>query len=101
MLKGIAVVLALSGCSIALQSKPAKGGASKECHTTHVYWVADAVLAAASVAAMGYAIADGRDRVAAAGAGGVVGVLFMASAHNGYRWRGECVRGEPSHIATR
>lgn len=92
-MRSLALVLALSGCSVALQSKP---GAKSGCHTSHAYWIADAVVAAAGTAALAYAIATpGEDVIAAPGA--LVGVLFLASAHNGYKWRRECVRGESAH----
>jgi hypothetical protein len=97
MAKVLVLVAFLSGCSVALQAKPNKT-ATRDCHTTHAYWVADAVLATASVAALSYAIANyGDDKLATLGAGGVTGIVFLASAHNGYKWRGECARGEPAH----
>ncbi len=87
MLKLAAVAVLLSGCSIALQSKPSHA----DCSTTHAYWIADAVGVAAGVAAMAYAVHErGNDGAIAGGPGAIGSVLYLASAGNGIRWRREC-----------
>lgn len=95
MLRIVALLALVSGCSIALQSKPSTGRvAASECSTSSAYWIADAVGVAAAVAAMTYSAATsdrGSDRAnIIGGAGAVGGILYAASAGNGYRWAHEC-----------
>ena len=90
------VVLALaSGCSIALQSKPK----SASCSTTPVFWIADSVGVAASVAALAVGLIVPRYTEAAAPAA-ITSVAYLASAHNGYKWAGQC-RARTESIAAR
>lgn len=90
-----AVLLLVSGCSVALQSKPRHAA----CSTSHAYWIADAVGAAAGVAAVAFAVATSSP---AYGAGGVGGVIYLASASNGIRWRRQCESGAAAEpIASR
>lgn len=103
----LVLAVLLSGCSIALQSKPAKGVArsTSGCSTTHAYWIADAVGVVASAAAVAYALSKQGDAPSADGAagaaGGVVGVLYLASAGNGYRWRSQCAAETAAVTASR
>ena len=91
----------VSGCSVALQSKPKNGG--HDCSTSHAYWIADAVGAIAGAAALTYAIANrgGDGDRAVGGVGGVIGVLYLASAHNGFKWRRQCDVGAAEPLARR
>ncbi|MGE0402705.1 MAG: hypothetical protein AB7T06_38735 [Kofleriaceae bacterium] len=100
----IALVLALvSGCSVALQSKPSKraGVAASECTTSSGLWIADAVGVAASVAAISYGrITDNEDQGnLISGVGAITGLLYTASMGNGIRWTNEC-RGQQSASMT-
>lgn len=89
----VALVL-LSGCSIALQSKPKT--APRDCSTTHGYWIADAVGVAAGVAAMAFAVVNRNEEAGpiAGGAGAIGSVAYLASAGNGYSWRRQCAAGD-------
>lgn len=89
MAKVLALLL-VGGCSIALQARP-EGAAG--CHTSHAYWIADAVMAAAGAAAIAYSVTnpDSGDAVmTAAGLGGLVAVIAGGSATDGFRWRSQC-----------
>lgn len=103
MIKALAVVLVMSGCSVALQSKPSKGVASSNsCSTSHAYWVADALGVVAGVAAIAYGVSRNDDAGnLSAGVGAVGGVLYLASAGNGIKWRRQCERGTVEPIASR
>jgi hypothetical protein len=100
MRKMAVVAVLLSGCSLALQSRPAPRVASS-CSTTHAYWIADAVGLAAGVAAVvvGASMRNDAGNVAA-GVGGLGVVVYGASMGNGLRWRRECVAG-PALTAAR
>ena len=92
----VTLLIAASGCSIALQDKPARGPAKSAsgCSETNLYWIADSVGVAAATAAITTAIvrqdkaSDGE--VAAYAAAGFAGVLYLASMGNGIRWSREC-----------
>lgn len=104
MLKALAIVATLSGCSIALQSKPKPGRTSAQsgCSTSHAYLVADAVGVAAGVVAMAYAVAKrGEDTAIVGGPAAIGSVLYLASAGNGYRWRRACESSAPAQTAAR
>lgn len=101
MIKALAVVLVMSGCSVALQSKPTKvsGGG---CSTSHAYWIADAIGVVAGVAAIAYGAATRTDAGnIAAGTGAIGGVLYLSSAGNGHAWRKQCATGSPESVASR
>ncbi len=89
MTKILAVLALASGCSIALQSKPKTAGA--DCSTSHAYWIADAVGVAAGVAAIAAGLyVGGQAGNVISGPGALGSVLYLASAHNGYKWRAQC-----------
>jgi len=97
MFKVVALVAALSGCSVAFQSKPKAGMTSAQsgCSTTHAWWVTDAV-AAMGIASAGvatYATQDTarQDTGAAVAAAAFGSLLFIASARRGHTWREQCV----------
>lgn len=79
---------------MALQSKPKVGRvATSECSTSSAYWIADTVGVAAGVAALAYSIAKSGDSDTTNTIGGVGafgGVLYLASAGNGYKWARQC-----------
>lgn len=97
MKKLLALSLLLSGCSIALQSRPHKPSMAKtDCSTSYVYAGVDLGLVAASLATVAVGIAKSdRTGDALIGAGGLSAVVFMASAGNGLDWRSRCEAGEP------
>lgn len=80
MLARLVAVLALSGCSFALQKKPE--GAAR-CDRSTALAVVDGAIAAAAVAATIYGLS--REQPYAAGIGAPVAVLFTSSAVNGCR----------------
>ena len=90
MTRLIVVLALLSGCSVVLQSKPSR--ASATCSTTPAFWIADSVGAAAGAAAIATGLAmgpsDGANAIA--GAGVIAGIVYLASAHNGYKWARGC-----------
>lgn len=96
---------AVGGCSIAFQSKPVKGQtrAQSGCSTSHVPWVVDAVTVAASAAAVTYAVIRRGEPEAnlVGGVGAMGGILYLASAGNGYRWRSQCAASETAAVAIR
>lgn len=95
----VLLVLALSGCSVALQSRPT--AASSDCSTSHAYWIADAVGAVAGAAAVGVGLATEQDGYLIAGTAAVASVIYLASAHNGYKWRARCANGGVESVAAR
>jgi hypothetical protein len=98
MFRTVALVACLSGCSIALQSKPSHGVAhSNDCSTSHIYWAADAVGTAGGVGAIAYGVSDMDDqtKMTIAGIGAIGAVLYLASAANGFRARRECASSAP------
>jgi hypothetical protein len=99
----ILLVLALSGCSVALQSKPKTAGGS--CSTSHAYWIADAVGVAAGLSGVAVSIAKGDSLgdvpAGIAAAGALVAVLYLASAGNGRTWRAQCAAGRTESVAVR
>jgi hypothetical protein len=91
--KLLAVLLLVSGCSVALQKKPRTAGA--DCSTSSTYWIADAVGVgvggAAAVTGIALAASDHGDigRITT-GLGLVAGVIYYASMDNGRKWAREC-----------
>lgn len=100
MIRFLTVLTLVSGCSVALQSKPKT--AASDCSTTSAYWIADYVGVAAGIAAMAAAVVI-RDRGDAAGyiggAGAIGTIGYLASAENGRKWSRECRANQPSPIA--
>ena len=93
MLKVVALVAVLSGCSLTLQSKPKAGQmrAQSGCSTSSGFWVADMVLSAASAGALVYlASRRGEPEGVAAGPAALSAIVFYASGDNGRRWRNQC-----------
>jgi hypothetical protein len=88
----ILLTLALvSGCSFALQSRPATG--RNECTSSRVPAIVDTVITAGAVAAVVYGgiVRNGTDAGnVTAGIGAVGGVVYLGSAVEGYRWSGAC-----------
>lgn len=99
MIRLLAVLVLASGCSVALQAKPR---AAAKCSTTPAFWIADSVGVAAGAAAIttGLAMDSGDTANAVAGVGVIAGIVYLASAHNGYRWSRECSSG-PTSVASR
>jgi peptidoglycan/LPS O-acetylase OafA/YrhL len=85
-------LLAVSGCSIALQKKPT-AVAKSECSTSAAYWIADYVGVAAGAGAFAYGLAeqDKSDAKMFAGtAAGLAAIVYLASAVNGQRDASRC-----------
>jgi hypothetical protein len=103
MIRSLVVLALVSGCSVALQAKPQKTAA--KCSTTNAYWIADLVGVAAGLAAVAVAEVTSNESDAPnaiAGVGLVGGVVFAASASNGYKWARECrSNNETAPIALR
>lgn len=103
----LALAVAATGCSLTLQNKPARGPAvsAEGCSTTKLWWVADAVMVAAGLAAVGYGITGygvsdrTSDATASVGsAGALASVLFAASMGNGIRWSRQCREQQQSAV---
>jgi hypothetical protein len=105
----LVLVTLLSGCSIALQSKPTNGVARAQsgCSTSSVYWIADASLAALSAIGGTVAYVSTSDTensdlgVTAAGFAALASVVYLASAGNGHRWRSQCANDQATVTASR
>lgn len=79
-----------TGCSVAFQSKPTTTAAN-DCSASPGTAVVDTIGAVALGVGAGVGIARGGDEGnAIAGVALVVGVLYAASAGNGYRWAEQC-----------
>ena len=90
-MRTIAMLLLTASCSVFLQSKPKEGRG--QCSESAMLAVVDTVLlvGAASEVVVGTAIGGESGRLIA-GPNGVVGILFLASADNGFKWATACRR---------
>ncbi|RPH64964.1 MAG: hypothetical protein EHM89_00040 [Acidobacteria bacterium] len=88
----ILIVVLLSACSIAFQSRPpATAGRSASCWSHRVFAIADLVGVAASVAAITTGLVLNDDRSAAiAGPAALTVIAYTASADNGWKWGNRC-----------
>jgi predicted MFS family arabinose efflux permease len=105
MTKLLAVLLLVSGCSVALQPKPRAGSVASGCSTSSTYWIADAVGVgvggAAAVTGVVLSETGYKDvGLLTTGVGLVAGVIYYASMDNGRKWARECSTRSES-IATR
>jgi hypothetical protein len=95
-------LIALSGCSIALQSKPSKG--RSECTSSPMLAVVDTVAMVAAVGAVAAGVVIGGDAGnVTSGVGAMAGIGYLASADNGFTWAGQCrdLRSAPAPVASR
>lgn len=94
MLRAVALVcvVAVSGCSVALQKKPSSGKvATSECTTSEAFAIIDTTLTVVAVAASIYGLSRVDKTGDAIGMpAGFVAVPLFASAHNGYKWASQC-----------
>jgi hypothetical protein len=95
-MKRILILAALtSGCSLSVMRKPQTGNVTDtSCTRSRLPAIVDTVIVAAAAVTAGVAMAtidgDSQTREAIAGPAVLGGVLFTASAGNGYRWAREC-----------
>jgi hypothetical protein len=90
----LAASLALvSGCSVALQKKPASNKvATSECSTTSAYWIADYTGVAAGAGGLALAVTgqDSDAKMAIGYSAALAGLVYLASAMNGQKWARQC-----------
>lgn len=100
----LAVIVALSGCSVALQKRPSHTAVA-ECTSSNAYWIADYVGVAAGTAGFVYGLANQEKsdaKMAAGSAAGLAAILYLASAMNGQRWTSQCrEQRESAPVASR
>jgi uncharacterized membrane protein YebE (DUF533 family) len=99
----VAVLALVSGCSVALQKKPSSGKvATSECSATSAYWIADTVgaVAGAGTALAGFAFGGDSEHTdrnyTIGGVAALASIVYLASAHNGYKWAHQCSANQES-----
>ena len=101
----IAITLLTTACSVTLQDRPrtAAAASSESCKPTRLYWIADLVLTAGAMTAVGFSIknADDDKWTYLGAAGTFTAIGFAASAANGVRWSRGCREQRSANVATR
>jgi hypothetical protein len=104
MIRALACLVLVSGCSVALQKKPTSGAvATSECTTSRTLPYLDTAGVVAGLAAAGVGLSDQEHDTGTAlmMAGTAVAFTYMVSAATGFRWSTECRRQQPQSIAAR